>query len=461
MTRQLRPPVRLYRVGGSVRDELLGLPAGDADWVVVGATPEMMIASGYMPVGRDFPVFLHPETKDEYALARTERKHGRGYRGFEFFATPDVTLEEDLRRRDLTINAMARDEAGALIDPYGGQRDLRDKILRHVSEAFAEDPLRILRVARFAARFDFSIANETLALMREIVRSGELTTIAPERVWAEISRGLCEAHPSRMLAALRACEALATLVPEIEALYARDFDADNAGALTERALEYAAARKFELPARYAVLAQELDIVAVTGRTARPSGSARNRGQSGATTRTRRILRPPASISTRAGATQAEALSKRLRVPVDCRDAARLSVRWHRKVAHASALAPTEILALITEADALRRPERLDTLLESTAAHVAAVLDANRATDDFEGPVDESDNFEALIREAVAVVRSVDAAAIARDVIARASARKRDSRTTAKGDQVREALREARLAALRAWKRQRRSSPDVG
>ena len=189
MTRHLRPPVRVYRVGGSVRDELLGLPAGDADWVVVGATPEMMIASGYMPVGRDFPVFLHPETKDEYALARTERKHGRGYRGFEFFATPDVTLEEDLRRRDLTINAMARDEAGTLIDPYGGQRDLGDKVLRHVSEAFAEDPLRILRVARFAARFDFSIADETLALMREIVRSGELTTIAPERVWAARAAG--------------------------------------------------------------------------------------------------------------------------------------------------------------------------------------------------------------------------------------------------------------------------------
>jgi tRNA nucleotidyltransferase (CCA-adding enzyme) len=281
MTRHLRPPVRVYRVGGSVRDELLGLPAGDADWVVVGATPEMMIASGYRPVGRDFPVFLHPETKDEYALARTERKHGRGYRGFEFFATPDVTLEEDLRRRDLTINAMARDEAGILIDPYGGERDLENKVLRHVSEAFAEDPLRILRVARFAARFDFAIADETLALMREIVASGELATIAPERVWAEVSRGLCEAHPSRMLAALRACDALATLMPEIEALYSRRFDNDNAGALTERALEYAAAGRFDLRVRYAVLAQELDIVAARGRAARQEGAAGTLGRSGA------------------------------------------------------------------------------------------------------------------------------------------------------------------------------------
>jgi tRNA nucleotidyltransferase (CCA-adding enzyme) len=451
MTRHLRPPVRVYRVGGSVRDELLGLPAGDADWVVVGATPEMMIASGYRPVGRDFPVFLHPETKDEYALARTERKHGRGYRGFEFFATPDVTLEEDLRRRDLTINAMARDEAGILIDPYGGERDLENKVLRHVSEAFAEDPLRILRVARFAARFDFAIADETLALMREIVASGELATIAPERVWAEVSRGLCEAHPSRMLAALRACDALATLLPEIEALYSRRFDNDNAGALTERALEYAAAGRFDLRVRYAVLAQELDIVAARGRAARQAGSAGTLGRSGAARKaTRRTLRPPVSISIRAGTTQVEALSRRLRVPVDCRDAARLSVRWHRKVARASALAPAEILALVTEADALRRPERLDALLESTTAHVAALPDTDQAIDDFNG----------LIHEAVAIVRSVDAAAIARDVIDRAASR-RPSKTTAKGDAVRQALREARLAALRAWKRQRRTRGTVG
>src|SRR6185437_13093806 len=204
----------------SVRDELLGRPVNDSDYVVVGATPEIMIASGYLPVGKDFPVFLHPETRDEYALARTERKSGRGYRGFRFFATPDVTLEDDLQRRDLTINAMARSPDGTLIDPYGGEADLRAGVLRHVSPAFAEDPLRILRVARFAARFGFRIADATLDLMRDIAASGELATLAPERVWQELARGLCEAHPSRLLAALRASGALVALLPEIDALYA-------------------------------------------------------------------------------------------------------------------------------------------------------------------------------------------------------------------------------------------------
>src|SRR5689334_19073057 len=219
MPRPRPQPYAVHRVGGSVRDELPGRPDSDRDWVVVGGTPEILLASGYLPVGKDFPVFLHPETREEYALARTERKHGRGYRGFEFFATPEVTLEDDLRRRDLTINAMARDEHGTLIDPYGGERDLRAGILRHVSEAFAEDPLRVLRVARFAARFDFRIADQTLDLMRAIVASGELATIASERVWTELARGLAEAHPSRMLRALRACDALAALTPEIDAQY--------------------------------------------------------------------------------------------------------------------------------------------------------------------------------------------------------------------------------------------------
>ena len=202
-----------------MRDELLGRPDADRDFVVVGATPEMLLASGFRPVGRDFPVFLHPDTQDEYALARTERKHGRGYRGFEFFASPDVTLEEDLKRRDLTINAMARGDDGVLVDPFGGRADLEAGVLRHVSPAFAEDPLRVLRVARFAARFDFQVAPETEALMRDIVRSGELATLAPERVWQEWARGLMEAHPSRMLAALRRCGALEQLLPEVDALF--------------------------------------------------------------------------------------------------------------------------------------------------------------------------------------------------------------------------------------------------
>ena len=258
MTRPLPRPVRVYRVGGSVRDELLQRPPGDRDYVVVGATPEIMLASGYRPVGRDFPVFLHPDTQEEYALARTERKHGRGYRGFEFFATPDVTLEEDLRRRDLTINAMARTPDGTLIDPYGGQSDLAAGILRHVSPAFAEDPLRVLRVARFAARFGFRIADSTLALMRDIAASGELATLAPERVWQEVARGLGEAHPSRLLQALRACGALGALLPEIDALYEVHMGDDDAGSFTERALAWSAGAAHALPARYAVLTQELD-----------------------------------------------------------------------------------------------------------------------------------------------------------------------------------------------------------
>ena len=190
-------------VGGAVRDALLGLPVNDHDWVVVGATPEKMIEAGFLPVGKDFPVFLHPETHEEYALARTERKTGPGYKGFSFHAAPDVTLEDDLRRRDLTINAMARDEHGALIDPHGGEADLRAGILRHVSPSFAEDPVRILRVARFCARFGFAVAPETLELMAQMVRAGEADALVPERVWQELSRGLMEKNPSRMLAALR------------------------------------------------------------------------------------------------------------------------------------------------------------------------------------------------------------------------------------------------------------------
>ena len=253
--------VKIYRVGGSVRDELLGRPVVDRDWVVVGATPEILVASGYKPVGRDFPVFIHRDTGEEYALARTERKHGRGYRGFEFFASPDVTLAEDLARRDLTINAMARDEKGALIDPFGGQADLRAGLLRHVSPAFVEDPLRVLRVARFAARFGFAVAPETARLMRVLVASGELAELAAERVWQELARGLMEPHPARLLAVLRECGALAELLPEVAAL-------DGAGrrakrgkarpsALLARALEYAAQREFALPVRYAVLAHRL------------------------------------------------------------------------------------------------------------------------------------------------------------------------------------------------------------
>jgi tRNA nucleotidyltransferase (CCA-adding enzyme) len=411
ITRPLPQPVRIFRVGGSVRDELLGRPHADHDFVVVGATPEIMLASGFLPVGKDFPVFLHPTTRDEYALARTERKHGRGYRGFQFFATPDVTLEEDLRRRDLTINAMARGENDELIDPYGGLADLREGVLRHVSEAFAEDPLRVLRAARFAARFGFRIADETLALMRTLVAAGELETLAPERVWQEIARGLCEAHPSRMLAALRTCGALAALLPEVEALYALavpdaspEASIASAGALVERALDVAARHDAPLPARYATLAQEFDRV--------PGARA---------------------FDARIGVTRADALSSRLRAPVDCRDAARLAARWHHALVGVSALTPARLLDVLVAADALRRPERFDVLLDAASAHVAAL----------QGADSHAETRRRRWHAALATVREVDAAAIACDTLARIAGKAVNS-----GDAIAAALRRERIAALR-------------
>ena len=415
MTRPLPQSVAIYRIGGAVRDELIGRKASDRDFLVVGATPEIMVASGFVPIGQDFPVFLHPETHEEYALARTERKHGRGYRGFQFFATPDVTLEEDLRRRDLTINAMARDAEGRLVDPFGGEADLRAGVLRHVSDAFVDDPLRVLRVARFAARFAFRIADETLALMRDIVASGELATLAPERIWQELSRGLCEAHPSRMLDGLRACGALAALLPEVEALYAIEtgIRGDNAGALTERALDFAADRAMSLSSRYAAFVQELDRAA---------------GAQG--------------FDARSGVARSDAVSKRLRAPVECRDAARLAVRWHHAVASVDALTPSALLDLLLAADALRRPERITMLSSATAAHAAAAGETNA----------DARRYLAVLDEALRVVRDVDAAATARDVIDRA----RDSPREGKGEAIALALRKARIAALRDFKARRRT-----
>ena len=402
MTRppRLGQPVKIYRVGGAVRDELLGRPVADRDWVVVGATPETMIASGFKPVGRDFPVFLHPESREEYALARTERKHGRGYRGFEFFASPDVTLEEDLRRRDLTINAMARGDDGALIDPFGGEADLRSGVLRHVSPAFAEDPLRVLRVARFAARFGFAVAPATMKLMGELVASGEIATLAPERVWQEIARGLMEPHPSRMLRVLHECGALSALLPEVEWAAGRRRRGRNAATRLGTALDAAAARDMPLPVRYAVLASDLD-----------AGEA-----------------PSAARLVR----NAERTSARLRVPVDCRDAARLAARWRRLVDRACELPAATLLDLLLSADALRRPERLDTLLDACACAAAARADGR----EYRSPE--------IVRDALAVVRRVNAAPIAREVAA-------GKRGATGHDAIAKAVRAARLAALREWK----------
>ncbi|HSH08349.1 MAG TPA: multifunctional CCA tRNA nucleotidyl transferase/2'3'-cyclic phosphodiesterase/2'nucleotidase/phosphatase [Burkholderiales bacterium] len=315
--------MRRYVVGGAVRDALLGLPVADRDWVVVGATPEEMTAAGFRPVGKDFPVFLHPETQEEHALARTERKSGRGYKGFTVHAAPDVTLEEDLRRRDLTINAMAQDENGRLIDPFGGERDLRVGVLRHVSEAFAEDPLRVLRVARFAARFGFRIADETLGLMRRLVDAGEMQALVPERVWQELARGLAEPQPARMFDALVRCGAQHAVLPELDAVLG---DAGRRAALAG-ALERAVRASASLPERVAVLAHALDAQCEEGMTA---------------------------------------LCARLRVPNEVQELSLAVCRCGAGLRAAADDSPAQLLATLKCVDAFRRPERLAALLRTLA-----------------------------------------------------------------------------------------------
>ena len=313
--------MKIYAVGGAVRDELLGLPVQDRDYVVVGATPDEMVALGYRPVGKDFPVFLHPETHEEYALARTERKTARGYHGFEFYTAPDVTLEQDLARRDLTINAIARDEDGNLIDPFNGADDLSAGLLRHVSPAFSEDPVRILRLARFAARFGFDIAPETDALMREMVANGEVDALVPERVWQELSRGLMEARPSRLLEILHECGALQRVAPELDGL----FDEPGRAQAALHALDAAAAGNEPVEVRFAALARGLDPYAV------------------------------------------EALADRLKPPTACRDLALLAARHANAVADAEELSDEAIFELLNAADAWRRPERFSQLLRASIA----------------------------------------------------------------------------------------------
>ncbi len=311
--------MKAYVVGGAVRDELLGLPVADRDWVVVGATVEDMIRLGYKPVGRDFPVFLHPSTREEYALARTERKSGRGYKGFTVYAAPEVTLEEDLRRRDLSINAMARDESGTLIDPFGGARDLDAGVLRHVSEAFAEDPLRILRVARFAARYAFRVADETMALMRRMVDEGEVEELVAERVWQELARGIMEKTPALMFEVLERCGALARLLPEARPV----FEERARRAAFDAALARAASQQASLAVRFALLGWFMP----------DDGEPRLR-----------------------------ALCERLRVPNEPRELALVALRSRASLVAAERGTPRELLDLFKLADAFRRAERFAELL---------------------------------------------------------------------------------------------------
>ena len=337
--------MQAFVVGGAVRDELLGLPVQDHDWVVVGATPEDMIAKGFRPVGKDFPVFLHPQTHEEYALARTERKTAPGYHGFVFHTAPDVRLEDDLVRRDLTINAMARAEDGTIVDPYGGLQDLQDRVFRHVSQAFAEDPVRILRLARFAARFpDFTVADTTLALMRQMVEAGEVDALVPERVWQELSRGLMEQKPSRMFAVLRDCGALVRILPELDALWGvpqppLHHPEVDTGVHMMLVIDYAAGQGYDLPIRFAALMHDLG----KGRTP-PEHWPKHHGHEGM---------GPRLITD---------LSRRLRVPTDCRDLAVMTAREHGNVSRALELRSNTIVTLFERCDAFRKPERFAQML---------------------------------------------------------------------------------------------------
>lgn len=385
-TEAFPPPIRIYVVGGAVRDGLLGLPVQDRDHVVVGATPEDMAHRGFRPVGKDFPVFLHPQTHEEYALARTERKTAPGYKGFVIHASPDVTLEEDLRRRDLTINAMARDDEGRLIDPYGGRADLDDRVLRHVSEAFAEDPVRILRVARFAARFPtFRVAPETLALMRKMVDDGEVDALVPERTWQELARGLMERQPARLIQVLRECGALARILPEVDRLFGvpqdpRQHPEVDTGDHVLRVVDMAAALGGDLGVRWAALLHDV------GKGLTPPRAW-----------------PDHTGHEASGAKLAEAIGRRLRVPGDCTDLARCVAAWHGQVHHADRLGPDGLLDLLERTDALRRSERFERLLQACMA-------------DFRGrpgheqlPFPQADR----LRRALVIVQGVDAGAVAR------------------------------------------------
>ncbi|MGF6904466.1 multifunctional CCA addition/repair protein [Paraburkholderia sp. GAS348] len=383
--------MNIYAVGGAIRDELLGVPVQDRDYVVVGATPEQMVAQGYRPVGKDFPVFLHPQTHEEYALARTERKTAAGYHGFQFFYAPDVTLEEDLARRDLTINAMAREMrpdgelTGPVIDPFNGRGDLQARLFRHVSDAFLEDPVRILRIARFAARFvDFTVAPETMALMRKMVGDGEVDALVAERVWQEVSRGLMEKKPSRMFAVLRECGALARILPEIDALFGVPQRADyhpevDTGVHVMMVIDHAAQRGYALPVRFAALTHDL------GKATTPDDVLpRHIGHEG---RSVDLLKP---------------LCERLRVPNECRDLALLVAREHGNIHRVMEMGAAALVRLLERSDAIRKPARFAEALQACEADARGRLG-------FE--MQEYPQAERL-RIALVAARGVDAGAVA-------------------------------------------------
>ncbi len=407
----------VYMVGGAVRDRLLGRPVNDHDWVVVGATPEQMVAQGFVAVGRDFPVFLHPETHEEYALARTERKNGRGYRGFVVQTSPDVTLEEDLARRDLTINAIAvgADETGveAIFDPYDGRRDIAQRLLRHVTDAFREDPVRILRVARFAARFtDFSVAPETMQLMREMVQHGEADHLVAERVWQELSRGLMEAQPSRMFAVLRECGALAVVLPELDRLWGVPQRAEyhpevDTGVHVMMVLDMAARLSAPLAVRFACLVHDL------GKGTTPQDVLPR--HIGHEQRSSKLL---------------QAVAERLRVPVDCRELADVVAREHGNIHRSSELGAAALVRLLERCDAIRKPARLDEIL------LACECDARGRLGYEDAPYPQ----RARINAALAAVQSVVTSSIAAQAAAQGL----------QGAKVGERIHAARVRAVADW-----------
>lgn len=406
--KELTAGLEIYRVGGVVRDRLLGRQARDADHVVVGSTPEDMRERGFRPVGRDFPVFLHPRSGEEYALARTERKAGRGYHGFVFQTGPEVSLEEDLRRRDLTINAMAEDAQGRLIDPWGGRADLEARVLRHVSPAFREDPVRVLRLARFHARFpDFSVAEETLELCRHMVKDGEVSHLVPERVWQELSGALMEVQPSRCFELLHEVGALAVILPELDQLFGVPQPASHhpevdTGAHVMLAIDQSARLLAPLSARLAVLLHDL------GKGLTPVESL-----------------PHHHGHEKAGVKLIAAVCERLRVSTECRELAELVGRYHLHAHRAFELRPATVLRLLLKLDAFRRPQRLEHFLLACEA-------------DFRGRAGREDKAylqAAYLRRALAVADSVDVAAI----VARGL----------QGEAIAQALTAERIARIRA------------
>ena len=399
--------MNIFIVGGAVRDELLGLQVKDKDFVVVGSTPEAMLDAGYKPVGKDFPVFLHPKTHEEYALARTERKTAKGYKGFTVHAAPDVTLEQDLSRRDFTINAIAKSDDGKLIDPFNGVADIQAKVLRHVSDAFVEDPVRILRVARFSARFtEFTIAPQTLKLMQQMVQNGEVDALVPERVWQELAKGFMEAQPSRMFEVLRACGALERILPELNKLWGvpqppQHHPEIDTGVHVMMVIDYAAKQNFSLPVRFAALMHDL-----------------GKGTTPADILPRHIGHEARSVNL------VKEVCKRLRVPNDCKELGVMVANFHGKLHQALKMRPGTLLEFLMELDAIRQPQRFKDFLKACEA------DSRGRTGLENCALPETD----FIVHALEAASSIDAGAIAKQLV--------------EPETIKKAVFEARLAAIK-------------